>query len=230
MGRLRYLHAYASADGSIRIRTMMKLLRAICLALVCTVMLPTPITANTVATGSLKEMVYELPSDSGKLYLTVAGTSNDPQYKALCKLFNSSPEYRELRDQYQYTQLAKGSAMYQGRYTNEFTDFPCVRVQSTDGSRLKEWSGDGIPDNATLKSQIEAQCFDSFVKWRKNRPKPDQGSVNVTPVENTDTVQPVDNSTPAPDVWSMGVWTLVACFATGLVLRAVKDVKDTAIG
>ena len=46
------------------------------------------------ATGSLKEAVYELPNDPGKLPLTVAASPNDQCYINLRGQFHAPPDWK----------------------------------------------------------------------------------------------------------------------------------------
>lgn len=173
--------------------------------------------SKAVATGSLKEMVYELPSDSGKLYLTVVGAANDSQYKSLCASLNSTEECREVRDQYHYNQLAKGSAMFSARYAKDYKNFPDVRIQTADGNIVQEWSGSEIPSVDELKNCGKAECWGLF---KHNREDEKSDTSDETVVKQPVAKEPVSMLEMIP--W----WIYVLAMLGGVALREVEDLRQ----
>jgi hypothetical protein len=173
--------------------------------------------AELLATGSLKEAVYELPNDSGKLYLTVAGSANDQKYKDLCGQFSATPEWTEIRDTAHYMQLPTNSTMFKSRYAKEYTDFPTIRVQTADGQIVHEWVGRGIPTNDQLMGQLKADCFRRFRQRQSSPIKHDQS-------DEDEVKQPIDSrpSGPQESDWPSWRW-LVAAACIGVLIGVRQD-------
>lgn len=189
----------------------------ICLAAlgVCMAVMPRSSAAAPYATGSLKEAVYELPNDSGKLYLTVAGSTNDQKYKDLTGQFSATPEWKEIRDTAHYTQLPTNSTMFKSRYAKEYKDFPTIRLQTADGRVVNEWVGRSIPANDELMSELKADCFRRFRQQK-------QQSAPIKEVDQ-EIKQPLDNA-PAPVTEDWPSWKLlVAAALVGALLAAWSD-------
>lgn len=150
--------------------------------LVCMVlMLSTPATKAKELTGSLSQQTYSI-TDNDKVYVTVAGTNDDGRYQELTKLFTSDAEFAAIKDAAHYHTLSTDQTMYKARYSHDFPGFPDVRVQSVDGTILKEWSGTGVPDNAALLAEMKC-----LPRWRKpckpdpKQPAPEPAKQPVTP-------------------------------------------------
>lgn len=187
-----------------------------CLVILFTMTVCMAVHAEPYATGSLKEAVYELPNDSGKLYLTVAGSASDQKYKDLCGQFSATPEWKELRDSAHYTQLPTNSKMFNGRYAKEYKDFPTIRLQTADGRIVNEWVGRDIPANDQLMSELKADCFRRF-RQQKQKSTPNKEV-------DQEIKQQLDNSpaTPMGEDWpSMKLVIAAAC--VGGLLGAWAD-------
>lgn len=163
-------------------------------------------------TGSLTKQTYSI-ADTDKLYLTIVGPKEDAKFQELVSTFASKPEFAVVKDESHYHALATESKMFNPRYINDYKAFPAVRVQTIDGTIVKEWAGTGIPDNATLLSEL--QCLPH---WRDRRnPKP-----NPTPApQPAPTPQPAP--APAPQSNYLPFWIGCAALACGLVFAFVQE-------
>jgi hypothetical protein len=164
--------------------------------------------AEPLATGSLKQTVYSLPCDQDKLYLTVVGSTQDRKFNDLCGLFSSTPEWTEVRDETQFTKLATNSTMFKSRYSNDYSDFPTIRLQMADGQPVKEWVGRGIPASDELMTTLKAECVRRHRQQKESKPVDKQVDQKV-------------DSRPAPLRGEWPSWWAVlgaACFGLGLAM------------
>lgn len=186
---------------------------AIWTVLVCVVLAFSPRGLNAEnMTGSLTKQTYSI-ADTDKLYLTIVGPKEDAKYQELVSTFGSKPEFAAVKDESHFHALATNSTMYKSRYINDYKALPCVRVQTLDGTPVKEWSGTGIPDNAALLNEL--QCLPH---WReRHQPKP-----NPTPTpQPAPTPQP--SPVPAPQSNYLPFWVGCTALACGLVFAFVQE-------
>jgi len=167
--------------------------------------------AATEMTGSLSERAYTI-SDTDQMYLTIVGPKDNSQYREVCARFDSTPELAAIKDTAHFHRLETGSKMYEARYTRDYREFPTVRVQTADGTIVKEWCGKNIPDSATLSREL--QCLP---RWRP-QPQPPKPPAPVVPAP---TPAPAPRPAPIP---GMSSWVVVVVgLGLGLVLAQVYE-------
>jgi hypothetical protein len=186
-------------------------LMAKCLIAACLVLMATASATRAEMTGSLAEQTYSM-NDNNKLYVTVVGTKEDARYQELTKLFATNKDYSSLKDKSHYHSLSTDQTMFKARYANDYTAFPTVRVQSKDGTIVKEWSGASVPDSKELLADM--QCLP---RWRKPQPCPPQPAP---------TPKPEPAPEPKPEYpHAMAVWMILGALLIGVVGAAYNELS-----
>lgn len=195
---------------------MNKLVRWMLVAAVCLASgLTTGVSSAQYATGSLKEVRYTLPNDSGKLYLTVVGSDSDAKYREIKQALASDPTLAPFNDAYHTKAMGTSSTMYQARYAQDYKAYPTVRVQRADGTPVYERVGKDIPATNQLVQELNSQCLP------RNR-QPARPPTHVTPQV---TPQVTPTITPArPRLQTLfSVRVAVGMFCGGLILGMVQQ-------
>lgn len=147
-----------------------------------------------------QERVVNLPNDSGKWFISIAGNRGDRRYDILLNWFDTSAKLNKFKVQVHFWKVDSNTPLYQRRFAPNTKVLPVVRVQKPDGTVVYQTSGVNIPTNALgLYSEIAkavntSQCPDGRCPIRpRPKPRPDpQPEPQPKP-------QPTPSPEPAPD-------------------------------
>lgn len=176
------------------------------------------------ATGKIETSTYSIPGDEGNLYLTIAGTKGDERFTNLVASFAKHQGMQELKGDTHFNVLATGTPMYEGRYKDQFSTLPCVRLQTADGQKLAEYTGDNIPSTEHLYPALR-QVYWNY-HGRRCGPKGCPPKKECAPdykvvVVPEPVIQPAKVVPPAPQAFP--VWQVLLAVGAG-VLVAFIDV------
>jgi len=174
------------------------------------------------ATGEIETSTYAIPGDEGNLYLTIAGAKGDARFRALVDSFVKHEGMQQLKDDTHFSVLATGTPMYEGRYKDQFTTLPCVRLQTADGQKLAEYAGDDIPSTEHLYPVLR-QVYWNYHGRRcgpKGCPPKQQCAPDYKVVVVPDVV--VNPARPNPTVPStFPVWQVLLAVGAGILVAFV---------
>ncbi len=137
--------------------------------LICVLLILGCATTISMATEPLygviaEERIINLPNDKAKWYVSVVGNSSDVNYQKVIGWFNTNAKLKKLKDQVHFCPVAKGTAIYVDRYSENVNGLPTIRVQKADGEVVYEAYGNNIPMSADgLNNAIAEQVM----PWRR---------------------------------------------------------------
>lgn len=155
--------------------------------------------AQVITGVETQERVVKLPEDAGNWHVSVFGSPNDAKFQEIQAWFDTDPALRKLRSRTHYHPIATNDPMF-SRYAAVTPRTPCIRLQSSDGTRVYEVSGPNVPMTPhALTSAMNAAIFRRCPDGNCN-PQPQPAPVEPAPVEpNVSPFDTMPDSTPESD-------------------------------
>lgn len=91
-----------------------------------------------------EERVFTLPSDQGKLFLTVIGKPGETRYEEIRDWFKTNKRLKGLATQVHFNAYPSGDPIAKDRFPG-VKKYPFIRLQNKNAQRLFEVAGNDIP-------------------------------------------------------------------------------------